>query len=224
VNSNIRLLFEKSAVFSVLDAEEVRQLVALSGERNLVAAENIFWEGDASDWFYQVRTGKVRIFKSSSSGKEITLSYFGAGEIFGEVAVLEDQPYPASAQAVTAASLIGIRKADFRKFILDHPPVALKIISVLSGRLRESQSRLRDLAGERVEQRLARIMLMLSAKLGATLPFTRQELSDMAGTTTETTIRILSQWKEAGIIRSVRSQITIADAQKLQKAADGPSG
>jgi len=62
---------------------------------------------------------------------------------------------------------------------------------------------------------------MLSAKLGATLPFTRQELSDMSGTTTETTIRILSQWKDAGIIRSVRSQITIADAHKLQKMGEG---
>jgi CRP/FNR family transcriptional regulator, nitrogen oxide reductase regulator len=221
MNSDIQSLLKKSSVFSVLDLDEEKELASLANERNLVASETIFWEGDASEWFYLVRSGKVKIFKSSSSGKEITLSFFGPGEIFGEVAVLENQPYPASAQAVTPVSLIGIRKADFWKFILNHPPVALKIISILSGRLRESQSRLRDLAGERVEQRLARIMLMLSAKLGATLPFTRQELSDMSGTTTETTIRILSQWKDAGIIRSVRSQITIADAHKLQKMGEG---
>jgi CRP/FNR family transcriptional regulator, nitrogen oxide reductase regulator len=221
MNNDIQSLLKKSSVFSALDLDEEKELASLASDRNLVASETIFWEGDASEWFYLVRTGKVKIFKSSSSGKEITLSFFGPGEIFGEVAVLENQPYPASAQAVTPVSLIGIRKADFWNFILNHPPVALKIISVLSGRLRESQSRLRDLAGERVEQRLARIMLMLSAKLGATLPFTRQELSDMSGTTTETTIRILSQWKDAGIIRSVRSQITIADAHKLQKMGEG---
>ena len=63
---------------------------------------------------------------------------------------------------------------------------------------------------------------MLSARLGATLPFTRQELSDMAGTTTETTIRILSQWKDRGIISSVRGKVTIADESKLKLLADGP--
>jgi CRP/FNR family transcriptional regulator len=106
-------------------------------------------------------------------------------------------------------------------FLLRHPDVALKIIGILSGRLREAQSRLRDLAGERVEQRLARMLLMLSAKLGSILPFTRQELSDMAGTTTETTIRVLSQWKDHGIIRSDRGKIIIADEPRLKSLAEG---
>ena len=88
--------------------------------------------------------------------------------------------------------------------------------------MRDSQSRLRDLAGERVEQRLARLLLMLSARLGTTLPFTRQEISDMAGTTTETTIRVLSQWKDRKIISSIRGQITIADETKLKLMAEGP--
>jgi CRP-like cAMP-binding protein len=66
------------------------------------------------------------------------------------------------------------------------------------------------------------MLLMLSAKMGLIIPFTRQELSDMAGTTTETTIRILSQWKERGIISSVRGKITIADETKLKLLAEGP--
>jgi CRP-like cAMP-binding protein len=105
---------------------------------------------------------------------------------------------------------------------MQHPRVGLRIISLLSSRLREAQGRLRDLAGERVEQRLARMLLMLSIKLGSTLPFTRQELSDMSGTTTETTIRVLSQWKERGIISSTRGKIVICDAAKLSLLADGP--
>jgi CRP/FNR family transcriptional regulator, nitrogen oxide reductase regulator len=98
------------------------------------------------------------------------------------------------------------------------------VISLLSGRLREAQSRLRDMAGERVEQRLARLLLRLSAKLGSTLPFTRQELSDMAGTTTETTIRVLSQWKDQGVISSVRGKILITDEKKLKQLGQGPGG
>jgi len=71
--------------------------------------------------------------------------------------------------------------------------VALRIIAVLAGRLRDAHGRLRDLAGERVEQRLVSVLLMLSAKLGPTLLFTRQEIADMVGTTTETAIRVMSQ-------------------------------
>jgi CRP/FNR family transcriptional regulator, nitrogen oxide reductase regulator len=209
-------------VFAALDDDERRALSALVKEKRLVQDENIFWEGDPADWFYIISEGKVRIFKSASSGKEVTLSFFGPGEIFGEVAVLENKSYPASAQAISVTRLIGIKKSDFWDYLLKHPSIALKIINVLSGRLREAQSRLRDMAGERVEQRLARILLMLSVKLGSTLPFTRQELSDMAGTTTETTIRVLSQWKELGVTRSLRGKIIIVDENKLKQLAEGP--
>jgi CRP/FNR family transcriptional regulator, nitrogen oxide reductase regulator len=221
MKTEIPQLLKQSAVFSVLDDMEVKSLTALAHEKSLVQDENIFWEGDPSNWFYLVSQGKVKIFKSTSNGKEITLSFFGPGEIFGEVAVLENQPYPASAQAITATQLIGIQKADFWDFLIKHPSISIKIISVLSSRLREAQSRLRDMAGERVEQRLARLLLRLADKLGDTLPFTRQELSDMAGTTTETTIRILSQWKDQGVIRSVRGQIIIADESKLKTLGEG---
>jgi CRP-like cAMP-binding protein len=118
--------------------------------------------------------------------------------------------------------LLGIKKADFLNFLAKYPTVSLRIIAILSGRLRDAQNRLRDLAGERVEQRLARMMLMLSDKLGATLPFTRQELSDMAGTTTETTIRTLSHWEDRGIVSSTRGKVTISDETKLRLLAEGP--
>jgi CRP-like cAMP-binding protein len=222
LKKEIQILLNQSPVFAALDESEIQALAELVQEKSLAQDENIFWEEDPSDWFYLVSRGKVKIFKSASSGKEITLSFFGPGEVFGEVAVLENQPYPASAQAVSPVNLIGIKKADFWNFLVTHPPIALKIISVLSGRLREAQSRLRDMAGERVEQRLARLLLSLSRKLGATLPFTRQELSDMAGTTTETTIRVLSQWKDQGVVRSVRGQIIILDDKKLRQLGEGP--
>lgn len=217
-------ILRQSPIFSSLEENELQELSHLAVERRLVASETIFWESDPSDWFYVVAEGKVKITKLASTGKEIILSFFGPGEMFGEVAVFENKPYPASAQAITETRLLGIRKADLLDYLMKYPQVALRVIGILSGRLRDAQSRLRDLAGERVEQRLARMLLMLSARLGMNLPFTRQELSDMAGTTTETTIRILSQWKERGIISSVRGRITIADETKLRLLAEGPPG
>jgi CRP-like cAMP-binding protein len=216
----IRIL-RQSPTFAILDENEFQELTSLAKEKVFVSNSMIFWEGDPSDWFYIITSGKVKVTKLASSGKEIILSFFSPGEIVGEVAVFENKPYPASAQAVEETRLIGIKKSEFMDFLLRHPDVALKIIGILSGRLREAQSRLRDLAGERVEQRLARMLLMLSAKLGSILPFTRQELSDMAGTTTETTIRVLSQWKDHGIIRSDRGKIIIADEPRLKSLAEG---
>ncbi|MDP2917541.1 MAG: Crp/Fnr family transcriptional regulator [Dehalococcoidia bacterium] len=214
-------ILSRSFIFSALTGEELTGLARMAIERRFTAEQFIFIEEDAPDWFYIIADGKVKAVKHTSLGKEIIIAFFGNGEMFGEVAVFENKPYPASAQAVSETRLLGIRREDFLSFLVKQPLVALGIINVLAGRLREAQSRLRDLAGERVEQRLARMLLMLSAKLGAELPFTRQELSDMAGTTTETTIRILSQWKSRKIIGSVRGRITILDETKLRLLAEG---
>ena len=215
-------VLKRSSIFSALTNEELAELSGAAKQRTLAAGEYIFWEGDTADWFYVIERGSVKVSKISSQGKETILNFFGPGEMFGEVAVFQDRPYPASAQAQSETHLLGIQKSAMLQFLVRHPQVSLRIIDILSGRLRDSQNRLRDLAGERVEQRLARILIMLSAKLGETLPFTRQELADMAGTTQETTIRILSQWKEKGIIRSRRSQTVIADLAKLRLAAESP--
>jgi CRP/FNR family transcriptional regulator, nitrogen oxide reductase regulator len=215
-------ILKQSSIFAALEDNELQELAALAVERRLVAGESIFWEGDASDWFYIIAAGQVKVTKISSLGKETIIAFFGPGEMFGEVAVFENKPYPASSQSLVETRLLSIRKEAFIKFLTSHPPVTLRIINILSSRLREAQNRLRDLAGERVEQRLARMLLMLADKIGRTLPFTRQEVSDMSGTTTETTIRILSQWKERGIISSVRGKITLIDEPKLKLLAEGP--
>ena len=83
--------------------------------------------------------------------------------------------------------------------------------------------RLRDLAGERVEQRIAGILIMLSSKFGPELPFTRQEIADMAGTTIETTIRTMTRFKENGIIKSTRGRITVLDKNSLRTISEAPS-
>ena len=213
---------KSSSIFSSLNDDELSELAGLAVDRSLTSNEFVFWEGDVPEWFYIVAEGKVKVLKHSSSGKEFIIAFFGPSEMFGEVAVFENKPYPASAQAVTEAKVVGIKKEDFLSFLVNHPQVALRIISVLGGRLRDAQGRLRDLAGERVEQRLASVLLMLSAKLGPTLPFTRQEIADMVGTTTETAIRVMSTLKDRGIIRSVRGKVIILDEQKLRLLSEGP--
>jgi len=215
-------LLKRSFIFSELSEEELAELAGLAARRSFVPGEFVFWEGDAPDSFYIVIEGRVKVLKHSSLGKEFIIAFFGPGEVFGEVAVFQDRPYPASAQAAADTKVLRIRREDFLSFVAQRPQVVLRIISVLGERLRDAQGRLKDLAGERVEQRLAGTLLMLSAKLGATLPFTRQEIADMAGTTTETAIRFISRLKAGGIIRSARGRITILDKTKLRLLSEGP--
>ena len=215
-------VLKQSFIFSRLDDGEIAELAGLATERSLAPGEFIFWEGDAPEWFYMVVEGRIKVVKHSSLGKEFIIAFFEPGEIFGEVAVFEDKPYPASAQAVAKTEVLGIRKSGFLSFLAQRPQVSLRIINVLGGRLRDAQTRLKDLAGERVEQRLAQTLLMLCSKLGSTLPFTRQEIADMAGTTTETAIRFMSRLREGKIIRSVRGKIIILDETKLRLLSEGP--
>lgn len=211
-----------SFIFSSLNDDELGELANLAIERSFMPNEFIFWDGDAPEWFYIVAEGKVKVVKYSSLGREFIIAFFGPGEMFGEVAVFENKPYPASAQAVVETKVVGIKRQDFLSFLTNRPQVALRIINILGGRLRDAQGRLRDLAGERVEQRLASVLLMLSAKLGLTLPFTRQEIADMTGTTTETAIRVMSHLKDRGIIRTVRGKVIILDEEKLRLLSEGP--
>ena len=212
----------RSFIFSSLNDDELNELADLAVERSLMPNEFVFWDGDAPGWFYIITEGQVKVIKHSSSGREFIIAFFGPGEMIGEVAVFENKPYPASAQTVAETRLVGIKREAFLSFLASRPQVALRIINVLGGRLRDAQGRLRDLAGERVEQRLASVLLMLSSKLDLTLPFTRQNIADMVGTTTETAIRVMSQLRDRGIIRSTRGKITILDKEKLRILTEGP--
>lgn len=214
-------ILKESLIFSGLSQDELAELSEVAVERSLGAGEFIFWEGDSPEHFYIVAEGKVKVLKHASSGKEFIIAFFGPGEMFGEVAVFENKPYPASAEAATETRVLGINREGFLRFLTERPEVALRIIYVLGGRLRDAQSRLKDIAGERVEQRVASILLMLSAKLGPSLPFTRQEIADMAGTTIETAIRVMSRFKDSGIIRSVRGKTVIIDEPRLRQLSEG---
>ncbi len=215
-------VLKRSLIFSGLNDSDLQALARLAAGRSLEEGEFAFWEGDPPSHFYVVASGRVRVVKHSSLGKEFVVAFFGPGEVFGEVAVFEDRPYPASAQAASRTEVLGIGREEFLAFLSGHPEVGLRIVNMLAGRLREAQTRLNALAGERVEQRVARTLLMLSSKLGPGLPFTRQEIADMSGTTIETTIRVMSRMKRAGIIRSCRGRTDITDEARLRTLAETP--
>ena len=218
----ISQILKQTPILSPLSDEELDGLAKFAHRRRLNDGEFLFWEGDQPQWFYIVEEGKVKVVKQAASGKEFIISLFTPGEMVGEVAVFQGKPYPASAQATGQTTVLGISSNDLLTFLGKNPAVSLKIMAVLGERLRQAHARLRDLAGERVEQRIASLLLMLSSKLGTELPFTRQEIADMAGTTTETAIRVLSRLGKGHIVASQRGRITILDENRLRLLSQGP--
>lgn len=211
-------------LFATSRETDLSEIISNAVVKKLETGEFLFWEGDAPEFFYLLTEGRVKVVKHGSLGRETVVAFFSPGDIFGEVAVLENKPYPASCQAVSETEVLAVSRQAFTEFIERHPMVAMAMVSILSSRLREAQSRFHDMAGERVEQRLARTLERLSAKIGPELPFTRQDLADMSGTTLETTVRFLSRLKEGRIISSRRGLVIIQDEVKLRLLAEGPPG
>ncbi|MDV2989236.1 MAG: Crp/Fnr family transcriptional regulator [Dehalogenimonas sp.] len=212
----------RAYLFSSSKETDLTEIVSKSEVKKYEAGEYLFWEGDPPEFFYLLTEGRVKVMKHGSLGRETVVAFFSPGDIFGEVAVLENKPYPASCQAVAGTEVLTISRKTFNNFIERNPAVAMAMVAILSARLREAQSRLHDMAGERVEQRLARTLERLFSKIGSELPFTRQDLADMSGTTLETTVRFLSRLKEGGIISSRRGLVIIKDDVKLRLLAEGP--
>jgi CRP-like cAMP-binding protein len=209
-------------LFSGLGRDEIKSLADIFTERTFSAGQTIFFDGDLPEWFYVVAEGMVEILKQYVSGKDFVITFLTTSEMLGEVAIVDGAPYPASAKARVDTRLLAIRQKDLTAFLTRYPQLLLRINSILGARLRDVQMRLSDLASEKAKPRLIRILLMLQAKFGSTIPFTRQEVADMTGITTETTARMISQLKSIGIIGSTRGRIVIIDVDKLKQLDHGP--
>jgi len=218
-------IFWKIPMFEFLEAEELDRLYSLCNTERFAKGDYIFLECDQPRNLYVVVKGEVKLLKQTEDGRETIVEMAYPGEIFGEEAVFDGQPYPMTAQALEDVELLSISRGDFFSFLRDNPDLALEIITELGTRLREAQNTIRALAMERVEWRIARVLLMLSRKAGVKeadgvsidLPLTRQDIADMAATTVETTIRVLSNLKKLGLVETEKGKIILRDRAKLEE-------
>ncbi|MBN2025310.1 MAG: Crp/Fnr family transcriptional regulator [Actinobacteria bacterium] len=218
-------IFWKIPMFEFLDAEELDRLYSLCSTERFAKGDYIFLECDQPRNLYVVVKGEVKLLKQTEDGRETIVEMAYPGEIFGEEAIFDGQPYPLTAQALDDVELLSVTRTDFFSFLRDNPDLALEIITELGARLRESQNTIRALAMERVEWRIARVLLMLSRKAGIVeadgvsidLPLTRQDIADMAATTVETTIRVLSNFKKMGLLETEKGKIILLDKKHLEE-------
>jgi len=216
---------KSGTVFTDLPADEIQALAAAAREQRYPAREYIFNEGEAPAAFWLVRAGRVKIVRHSRNGKEIVLELLGPGELFGGAAALEGRPYPASAQAMEASTVVCIPPEPILALARRHPTVVREMALMLSRRLRAAHDSIESLAADPVEARLAGRLIRLAESQGTrdhrglVLPFhlTRQTLANMSGTTVETTIRVLSRWLQKGLVSDEGGRLVVHSIEALRE-------
>jgi CRP/FNR family transcriptional regulator len=216
----VRMIVEtlrKSEVFSCLKDRDLEDISKHFSEKEYKHNETIFAEGDPSDRFYLVASGNVKVLKHTVVGKDIILEVMSPGDIFGGVAVLDNKPFPASAEAMDNAAVIKISRQNLIEIMEEYPILKLEIVKYFSDKLRDAHEMLKNIATERVERRIASLLLKLGEKVGVddggfikiNFPLTRQEISEMVGTTVETCIRTMSKFQKKGMVKSSDGRIMI---------------
>lgn len=215
-------------VFAGLSERDWEKVTDLFSERQYQKDDYVFLEGEAPEALYVVKTGKIKVLRHSTDGKDVVLRVASPGQMLGSVAVFDGGGYPGTAQAIEDCSLLVIARNDCLTLVTRYPVFALAVINDMGTRLRGSAEQIRSLAVERVEQRIARVLLKLGASAGADtpdgrvieMPLTRQDVADMTGTTVETAIRVMSKFRRLEIIRTRRGKVVLVDLQALQDIAE----
>jgi CRP/FNR family transcriptional regulator len=216
-----------STTFRRLQPDDRQRLAGVARAQRYARGDTIFSEGDPADLFYTVATGRVKVFKTAPSGKDLILEVFGPGDPLGATAAYEGRPFPASAVALEDTTCVAIPRAAFFTLLEQHPSLARGLLLGLTHRLIELTNRLAELTGGRVESRFARLFVKLAHDIGkpvnggtfVPMALSRQELADLTGTTIETCIRIMSRWSKDEIVRTDKDGFTVLDLPALETIA-----
>jgi CRP-like cAMP-binding protein len=228
VDQSIGELLRENPVFRGVPAKEIESLIPVTQAERRRPREFIFMEGDPSLWLYIVKSGRVKILKHSRAGKDVVLELLGPGEIFGGVAVLEKRPYPATAQAMETTDVLKIPRDPLLTLSERHPSIVREMALMIGRRLRTAHESVKSLAVEPVEARLAATLMRLAgregkpSRNGVELPYhlTRQSLADMAGTTVETAIRVVSRWIKDGLVMDDSGRLVLRKPDALRAMAE----
>jgi CRP/FNR family transcriptional regulator len=229
-SNKLKQTLTKVPIFSGLTEDELEFLSKRTVSRPYSAGELVFAEGEPCLGLYVVESGQVRIFKSSSSGREQVLSIDGPGSSIAELPVFDGETYPASAIAIEDATLLFVGKQDFQALCLAHPQVGLKVLRVVGARLRRLVGIIEELSFTTVRHRLASYLYRLSQRSGkrtaegtvVSLPVNNQELAAQIGTVRELVSRNLSRLQAEGLLKIDGRDVIICDLKALEKEIESP--
>jgi CRP-like cAMP-binding protein len=212
-------------VFSDLGEEELARVAEVAVPRRFVGGEVVFREGDDSSSCYVVRSGRARAVREHPDGRSITLANFGPGDIFGELAMFDDERRSATIETLEDTEAIAILGGDMRRLLSEHADISVKLLASLGRRLRETNERLARQSFQTVQSRVASVLLQLvagarseGAEEGDVLiTSTQASLAQLAGSSRESASRFLAVLERAGIITQGRGRLVVHDPAALER-------
>jgi CRP/FNR family transcriptional regulator, nitrogen oxide reductase regulator len=217
------------AVFENATPEDINAIARLAFQRTVEEEAYFFMQGDKAEYLYILLSGRVKLCTLSTEGQQVNLRTIIPHQLFGALgAVRPGAGYPAFAQALEDCSALAIESKAFAQLLIERPHLSMGLMRLMTGYIQEMQERYRELATERVEQRIARTLLRLAAQVGRKqehavvidLVFTREDLAEMAGTTLYTVSRVLSTWERQGLLTTGRQRVTLHNPHGLVRIAD----
>jgi CRP-like cAMP-binding protein len=218
----------KVAVFNNATEDDVHTIARMGIQRAVEEDSYFFFQGEKADYLHVLLSGRAKLCTISADGQQVNLRTLVPNQLFGAVGAVDpNATYPACAQALEDSTSLAIASADFAHLLEKRPHLSFGLMRLMTGYIQEMQERYRELATERVEQRVARALLRLAAQSGKRneqggidLTFSRQDLAEMTGTTLYTVSRCLSAWEKRGIITTGRVRVTVLDPHGLVRIAD----
>lgn len=217
-------------VFQNATDDDLRLILQNSITRPIEEGGYFFFQGDHAQYLYILTSGQVKLMQSNPNGQQVNLRTIHSWQMFGALgAVRKEATYPATAQALENSSALAIESSFLHGLVETRPQIAFDLMTLMTTYIQEMQARYRELATERVEQRVANALLRLAAQVGIRseketiieLSFSRQDVAEMTGTTLYTVSRLLSDWERKGIIETGRERIRITKPHDLVRISDG---
>ncbi|HTY96424.1 MAG TPA: Crp/Fnr family transcriptional regulator [Solirubrobacteraceae bacterium] len=218
-------LLARVPAFETLEKSDLERIAEVAVPRGFEPGQLVFREGDDSDTCYIVREGQARAIRSHTDGRTITLATFGPGDIFGELAMFEDERRSATVEAIEPTTVVGVLGGDMRRLMSEHPGIAMRLAVALAGRLRETNERLSRQSFQTVQSRVAVVLSRLvegevaagRADGGVLVTATQADLAQLAGSSRESASRFLAVLERAGVISQGRGRLIVHDPQALEQ-------
>jgi CRP/FNR family cyclic AMP-dependent transcriptional regulator len=208
-------------LLEIADPSFLENLRRLARRKSYSENQIIFSEGDQSDFLPVVENGKVKMVRFPDVDKEVIIGIFESGEMFAIPPVFDGAPYPSTAVAMEDTTLLLLYRKDFLRLLRESSEFSFAVIAWMCDMLRDKTATIKNLATASPEQRVGNILLRLAEKEGADhsvkISLRRQDIAEMAGLTTETTIRVIRKLAEKNLVKIVHGKIIVEQTTRLRR-------
>jgi CRP/FNR family cyclic AMP-dependent transcriptional regulator len=214
-------------LFRELTPDELERIWGIAILRNYRKKNVIFTEGSEKEAVFFVRDGLIKAYKTDENGHEHIVSFLKSGDMFPHTSFFNQNPYPATAEALMDSQLLAIPVLSFEHLMMDTPAIAIKVMRVMGEKIKELQEKLQEITGHDMQYRGLLFLLKLAKNNGTikngavhiNVPLTHQEFANTIGTTRETVNRLINQLRKDGILETSRNGFVILDHDALKNLA-----